>query len=215
LVSTKVDYIAKTVYDSSDELVKNRKEQGNDLLEQSFLNIIKEKEVSRIEIDSSPYLKAGVNQNNSKTLSYEKSYDLKSTAVNHLSYLNEISNFQLPHQMASIEYSRSSISMQKDTMEKFSEDKKTEDKSIQLVEFFHKKGFKVEINANNKALIEPAKFLGVSPDFFKKNILITKSELFIRSSQGDHTELLENIQRQLPSSIDRIWLNGKIIWSKI
>lgn len=215
MVSTKVDHIAKTVYDSKDELFKNRKEQGNGLFDPSFLNTIKEKAISKIDMDKNTYLKTDVHQNNAKTINYEKSYDLKSTAINHLSYLNEISNFQLPHQMASIEYSRSSLSMQKDVIENPMVDKKTVEKSIQLVEFFHQQGFRVEISPNNKALIEPTKILGESPHFFKKNILITKSELFIRSSQEDHVELLENIQRQLPSSIDRIWMNGKMIWSKI
>ncbi|WP_336943699.1 hypothetical protein [Acinetobacter modestus] len=211
----KVGYIAKTVYDNKEELVKNRKEQRTDLFDPSFLNTIKEQTTSNIEMDKNTYLRADVHQSNSKTINYEKSYDLKSTAINHLSYLNEISNFQLPHQMASIEYSRSSLSMQKDVIENPMVDKKTVEKSIQLVEFFHQQGFRVEISPNNKAFIEPTKILGESPHFFKKNILITKSELFIRSSQEDHVELLENIQRQLPSSIDRIWMNGKMIWSKI
>lgn len=215
MVSTKVDHIAKTVYDSKDELFKNRKEQGNGLFDPNFLNTIKEKAISKIDMDKNSYLKADVHQNNAKMINYEKSYDLKSTAVNHLSYLNEISGFQLPHQMASIEYSRCSLSMQKDVIESPLVDKKTVEKSIQLVEFFHQQGFRVETSSNNKALIEPIKLSGGSPDFLKKNVLITKSELFIRSSQEDHIELLENIQRQLPSSVDRIWLNGKIIWSKI
>lgn len=215
MVSTKLDHIAKTVYDSKNELVKNRKEQRAGLFDPNFLNTIKEKATSKIDMNKNTYLKADVHQNNAKTINYEKSYDLKSTAVNHLSYLNEISHFQLPHQMACIEYSRSSISMKKDAIKDPLVDKKTVEKSIQLVEFFHQQGFKVEISSNNEALIEPTKILGESPYFFKKNILITKSELFIRSSQEDHVELLENIQRQLPSSIDRIWLNGKIIWSKI
>jgi len=215
LVSTKISHIAKTVYDSTDEAVKNRNEKGSDLFDVSFLNTIKKQEISKVEIDKNTYSKIDVYQSKSKTINYEKSYDLKSTAVNHLSYLNEISRFQLPHQMASIEYSKSSLSMQKDVIENPVVDKKTVEKSIQLVEFFHQQGFRVEISSNNKALIEPTKILGESPHFFKKNILITKSELFIRNSQEDHAELLENIQRQLPSSIDRIWLNGKIIWSKI
>lgn len=215
MVSTKISHIAKTVYDSTDEAVKNRNEKGSDLFDVSFLNTIKKQEISKVEIDKNTYSKIDVYQSKSKTINYEKSYDLKSTAVNHLSYLNEISRFQLPHQMASIEYSKSSLSMQKDVIENPVVDKKTVEKSIQLVEFFHQQGFRVEISSNNKALIEPTKILGESPHFFKKNILITKSELFIRNSQEDHAELLENIQRQLPSSIDRIWLNGKIIWSKI
>lgn len=215
MVSTKISHIAKTVYDSTDEAVKNRNEKGSDLFDVSFLNTIKKQEISKVEIDKNTYSKIDVYQSKSKTINYEKSYDLKSTAVNHLSYLSEISRFQLPHQMASIVYSKSSLSMQKDVIENPVVDKKTVEKSIQLVEFFHQQGFRVEISSNNKALIEPAKILGESPHFFKKNILITKSELFIRNSQEDYAELLENIQRQLPSSIDRIWLNGKIIWSKI
>lgn len=215
MVSTKVDYTAKTVYDSKDKLVKNTKDQEDDLFNKIFLTMIKEKKVSGIDIDKDQYLKESIHPINSKMINYEKSYDFKSTAVNHLSYLNEINNFQLSHQVASIEYSRNAISMQKNTMENFSIDKKPVDKSIQLVNFFDQKGFKVEMSTNNKDLIDPTKFLGVSPNFFKKNILITKSELFIRSSSEDYTELLENIQRQLPNSIDRIWLNGKIIWSKI
>lgn len=215
MVSTKISHIAKTVYDSTDEAVKNRNEQASDLFDVSFLNTIKKQEISKAEIDKNTYSKVDVYQSKSKTINYEKSYDFKSTAVNHLSYLNEISRFQLPHQMVSIEYSKSSLSMQNDVIENPVVDKKTVEKSIQLVEFFHQQGFRVEISSNNKALIESTKILGESPHFFKKNILITKSELFIRNSQEDHAELLENIQRQLPSSIDRIWLNGKIIWSKI
>ncbi|MBC9229249.1 hypothetical protein HI850_007900 [bacterium SPL81] len=215
MVSTKISHIAKTVYDSTDEAVKNRNEQASDLFDVSFLNTIKKQEISKAEIDKNTYSKVDVYQSKSKTINYEKSYDFKSTAVNHLSYLNEISRFQLPHQMVSIEYSKSSLSMQNDVIENPVVDNKTVEKSIQLVEFFHQQGFRVEISSNNKALIEPTKILGESPHFFKKNILITKSELFIRNSQEDHAELLENIQRQLPSSIDRIWLNGKIIWSKI
>jgi len=49
---------------------------------------------------------------------------------------------------------------------------------------------------------------------FKKNIILTSSEIFIRDYDGDQTELLKNIKRQLPDNIDRIWLNGKMIWSK-
>lgn len=211
----KVDHIPKTVYDSKEDLGNNKRDHGN--LDQSFLNNIKGKEFKVSQKDENQYIKAEIQKSNSKTLDFEKSYDFKSTAVNHLSYLNEISSFQsqLSKGMVSIEYSKNQKPIQKDELESVSIEKKNIDKFRQLIDLFYKNNFKVDGGADTSTLIEHKQQSRIFPDFFKKNVLITKSELFVRSFQGDHVELLENIQRQLPSSIDRIWLNGKIIWSKI
>lgn len=211
----KVDHIPKTVYDSKEDLGNNKKDHGN--LDHSFLNNIKGKEFKVSKKDENQYIKAEIQKSNSKTLDSEKSYDFKSTAVNHLSYLNEISSFQsqLSKSIVSVEYSKNQKTIQKNELESVSIDKKNIDKFRQLIDLFYKSDFKIDGGPDTNALIEHKQQSRIFPDFFKKNVLITKSELFVRSFQGDHVELLENIQRQLPSSIDRIWLNGKIIWSKI
>ncbi|HFF4695411.1 TPA: hypothetical protein ACGC57_003857, partial [Acinetobacter baumannii] len=90
----------------------------------------------------------------------------------------------------------------------------TLDQQERKIDVVSKNEDKLMVNHMSKLNASIKQTTFASAIFFKKNILLTNSEAFIRDYDGDHTELLENIKRQLPDNIDRIWLNGKLIWSK-
>ncbi|MDR7016425.1 hypothetical protein [Acinetobacter sp. 3657] len=210
----KVDHIARTVYDRKEDL-GNKPHLNNGSLVQSFLNDVKP---NLFEDNYENFIvNSGVKTSSQSTINYEKTYDLKRTAVNHLSYLDEVQSLKLPeNRLTATKYLKNYTDLQQSDGKNLTKSKLNNiDKENLRVDTFYSSNFDPEVGSTRKNSPEVKQISGVCPNFFKKNILITKSELFIRNLGDDQVELLENIRRQLPANIDRIWVNGKIIWSKI
>ena len=52
----------------------------------------------------------------------------------------------------------------------------------------------------------------VRENFSQRKIHMSETEMFIRDFYSDSKQLLEEIRGQIPSSIVKIWLNGKVVW---
>jgi hypothetical protein len=202
------DYRLKTIYDeqggkSSIDL-KEKKESS------SFLKHIKE------GFNDNEKLTTQKNNTQKQTRNFSKIYDFGKTAVNHLSYLNNIGN-NLSYQKYN-----SLLAQYEDLPYKSFENRENNftSKEVRLdrpntkIDFSSKNEDIFMENCVSKLNASVKQTVFASSLLFKKNILLTNSEIFIRDYDGDHVELLENIKRQLPDNIDRIWLNGKMIWSK-
>jgi hypothetical protein len=205
------DYRLKTIYDeqggksSIDSKVK--KESS------SFLKNIKE---GFNDNEKNEKLTTQKNNIQKQTRNFSKIYDFGKTAVNHLSYLNNIGN-NLSYQKYN-----SLLAQYEDLPYKSFENRENNftSKEVRLdrpntkIDFSSKNEDTFMENHISKLNASVKQTVFASSLFLKKNILLTNSEIFIRDYDGDHVELLENIKRQLPDNIDRIWLNGKMIWSK-
>ncbi|HFF4544310.1 TPA: hypothetical protein ACGC4L_003771, partial [Acinetobacter baumannii] len=149
-------------------------------------------------------------------MNFSEIYNFGKTAVNHLSYLNKTENIQSYQNYNSLltQYTDSSYEIFENRQDNITSKKFTLDQQERKIDVVSKNEDKLMVNHMSKLNASIKQTTFASAIFFKKNILLTNSEAFIRDYDGDHTELLENIKRQLPDNIDRIWLNGKLIWSK-
>lgn len=211
--SIKIDHLARTVYDNTEEL-GNKAKKAASAPDKSFLNDIKQKDIKENE---SRLIKTDFSKKHSKVNNYTELYDLKNIATNHLSYFEEVRNipFEISDHILATGYLKSyGVVLENKTEQRFTASGKIENNK-QYFDFFAKSNLQIERNDLIDLPIEIKGLSGIPSEVFKKNILITKSELFIRDFHGDHSELLKNIKKQLPETIDRILLNGKIVWSKI
>lgn len=209
----KVEHLAKTVYDNQEDFGNKFKKQEHPL-KQKFLNDIKQKDLTE-RTEKTLMMKTEFGEKNSKENVYVELHDLRIIATSHLSYLDEVRNIQsenVQHLLTGYLKSEGQISENK-VEPRITTSVKIE-KTGHSFDFYSKnleakdRGHSIDLELNSK------KITGIPSEILKKNILITKSELFIRNFHGDQHDLLKNIKRQLPDDIDRIWLNGKMVWSK-
>jgi hypothetical protein len=86
-----------------------------------------------------------------------------------------------------------------------------ESKSLGLWELFKKYDLHQDDQSRENTLPK-ANIMKNEPVFLKKVVSVTGSELIIRNFFDDSSKMIEEIKRQLPEGIDRIWLNGKLVW---
>jgi len=205
------DHRLKTIYDEQGErssIAPKRKKESSDFL----------KDIKGDFNDNEKNGKLTTQKNNieKKTMNFSKIYDFGKTAVNHLSYLNSIGNnisYQKYNSLL-VQYEDLSYESYENRENNFISKKLRLDRSDTKIDLSSKNEdifMENHLSKLNSSVKQP---VFTSSLLFKKNIILTSSEIFIRDYGGDQTELLENIKRQLPDNIDRIWLNGKIIWSK-
>lgn len=206
------DHRLKTIYD----------EQGEDRLninskaKKENTNFLKDIKKNFNDNEKSEKLGFKKNDNHKEDISYSKIYDLGKIAVNHLSYLNKIENtfsYQNYNSLVAQYEQLSHESYENRGNNTISKNLKL-DQQDKKIEFFSKNNTKLITNHASQLNTSAKPMISFSSLFFKKNIVITDSEVFIRDYEGDHTELMENIKRQLSDNVDRIWINGKMIWSK-
>ncbi|MFV5642774.1 hypothetical protein [Acinetobacter oleivorans] len=205
------DHRLKTIYDEQGErssIAPKRKKESSDFL----------KDIKGDFNDNEKNGKLTTQKNNieKKTMNFSKIYDFGKTAVNHLSYLNSIGNnisYQKYNSLL-VQYEDLSYESYENRENNFISKKLRLDRSDTKIDLSSKNEDIFMENHLSKLNASVKQPVFTSSLLFKKNIILTSSEIFIRDYGGDQTELLENIKRQLPDNIDRIWLNGKIIWSK-
>lgn len=205
------DHRLKTIYDEQGErssIASKRKKESSDFL----------KDIKGNFNDNEKNEKLTTQKNNieKKTMNLSKIYDFGKTAVNHLSYLNSIGNnisYQKYNSLL-VQYEDLSYESYENRENNFISKKLRLDRPDTKIDFFSKNEDIFMENHISKLNTSVKQTVFTSSLLFKKNIILTSSEIFIRDYDGDQTELLENIKRQLPDNIDRIWLNGKMIWSK-
>jgi len=205
------DHRLKTIYDEQGERSSIASE-----LKKKNSNFFKDIKEGFNNNEKNEKLTTQKNNIEKKTMSFSKIYDFGKTAVNHLSYLNSIRNNPSYQKYNSLLAQYDNLSY-----ESFENRENTfKSKNLRLdcpdtkIDFSLKNEDTFMENHIAKLNSSVKQTVFASSLLFKKNILLTNSEIFIRDYDGDHTELLENIKRQLPDNIDRIWLNGKMIWSK-
>ncbi|ENX48351.1 hypothetical protein F886_00152 [Acinetobacter sp. NIPH 542] len=205
------DHRLKTIYDEQGErssIAPKRKKESSDFL----------KDIKGEFNDNEKNGKLTTQKNNieKKTMNFSKIYDFGKTAVNHLSYLNSIGNnisYQKYNSLL-VQYEDLSYESYENRENNFISKKLRLDRSDTKIDLASKNEDIFMGNHISKLNASVKQTVFTSPLLLKKNIILTSSEIFIRDYDGDQTELLENIKRQLPDNIDRIWLNGKMIWSK-
>lgn len=205
------DHRLKTIYDEQGErssIAPKRKKESSDFL----------KDIKGDFNDNEKNEKLTTKKNNieKKTMNFSEIYDFGKTAVNHLSYLNSIGNnisYQKYNSLL-VQYEDLSYESYENRENNFISKKLRLDRPDTKIDFSSKNEDIFMKNHISKLNASVKKTVFTSSLLFKKNIILTSSEIFIRDYDGDQTELLENIKRQLPDNIDRIWLNGNIIWSK-
>nr|WP_312825243.1 hypothetical protein [Acinetobacter oleivorans] len=205
------DHRLKTIYDEQGErssIAPKRKKESSDFL----------KDIKGDFNDNAKNEKLTTQKNNieKKTMNFSKIYDFGKTAVNHLSYLNSIGN-NISYQKCNsllVQYEDLSYESYENRENNFISKTLRLDRPDTKIDFSSKNEDIFMENHISKFNASVKQTVFTSSLLFKKNIILTSSEIFIRDYDGDQTELLENIKRQLPDNIDRIWLNGKMIWSK-
>ncbi|MDV7560115.1 hypothetical protein R4576_12850 [Acinetobacter baumannii] len=204
------DHRLKTIYDNkADKSITGLKEKNR---KNNFLKDIREDFGNQ----TNQNLSTQKNHIQKQKMNFSEIYNFGKTAVNHLSYLNKTENIQSYQNYNSLltQYTDSSYEIFENREDNITSKKFTLDQQERKIEVVSKNEDKLMVNHMSKLNASIKQTTFASAIFFKKNILLTNSEAFIRDYDGDHTELLENIKRQLPDNIDRIWLNGKLIWSK-
>ncbi|MDC4310285.1 hypothetical protein NQ650_17095 [Acinetobacter baumannii] len=204
------DHRLKTIYDNkADKSTTGLKEKNR---KNNFLKDIREDFGSQ----TNQNLSTQKNHIQKQKMNFSEIYNFGKTAVNHLSYLNKTENIQSYQNYNSFltQYTDSSYEIFENREDNITSKKFTLDQQERKIDVVSKNEDKLMVNHMSKLNASIKQTTFASAIFFKKNILLTNSEAFIRDYDGDHTELLENIKRQLPDNIDRIWLNGKLIWSK-
>jgi len=205
------DHRLKTIYDEQGErssIAPKRKKESSDFL----------KDIKGDFNDNAKNEKLTTQKNNieKKTMNFSKIYDFGKTAVNHLSYLNSIGN-NISYQKCNsllVQYEDLSYESYENRENNFISKTLRLDRPDTKIDFSSKNEDIFMENHISKFNASVKQTVFTSSLLFKKNIILTSSEIFIRDYDGDQTELLENIKRQLPDNIDRIWFNGKMIWSK-
>ncbi|HAV5947469.1 hypothetical protein R4530_16755 [Acinetobacter baumannii] len=204
------DHRLKTIYDNkADKSITGLKEKNR---KNNFLKDIREDFGNQ----TNQNLSTQKNHIQKQKMNFSEIYNFGKTAVNHLSYLNKTENIQSYQNYNSFltQYTDSSYEIFENREDNITSKKFTLDQQERKIDVVSKNEDKLMVNHMSKLNASIKQTTFASAIFFKKNILLTNSEAFIRDYDGDHTELLENIKRQLPDNIDRIWLNGKLIWSK-
>ncbi|XZT77358.1 hypothetical protein ACT4YI_11335 [Acinetobacter baumannii] len=204
------DHRLKTIYDNKvDKSTTGLKEKNR---KNNFLKDIREDFGNQ----TNQNLSTQKNHIQKQKMNFSEIYNFGKTAVNHLSYLNKTENIQSYQNYNSFltQYTDSSYEIFENREDNITSKKFTLDQQERKIDVVSKNEDKLMVNHMSKLNASIKQTTFASAIFFKKNILLTNSEAFIRDYDGDHTELLENIKRQLPDNIDRIWLNGKLIWSK-
>lgn len=204
------DHRLKTIYDNkADKSITGLKEKNR---KNNFLKDIREDFGNQ----TNQNLSTQKNHIQKQKMNFSEIYNFGKTAVNHLSYLNKTENIQSYQNYNSLltQYTDSSYEIFENREDNITSKKFTLDQQERKIDVVSKNEDKLMVNHMSKLNASIKQTTFASAIFFKKNILLTNSEAFIRDYDGDHTELLENIMRQLPDNIDRIWLNGKLIWSK-
>ncbi len=204
------DHRLKTIYDNkADKSITGLKEKNR---KNNFLKDIREDFGNQ----TNQNLSTQKNHIQKQKMNFSEIYNFGKTAVNHLSYLNKTENIQSYQNYNSFltQYTDSSYEIFENREDNITSKKFTLDQQERKIDVVSKNEDKLIVNHISKLNASIKQTTFASAIFFKKNILLTNSEAFIRDYDGDHTELLENIKRQLPDNIDRIWLNGKLIWSK-
>lgn len=204
------DHRLKTIYDNkADKSITGLKEKNR---KNNFLKDIREDFGNQ----TNQNLSTQKNHIQKQKMNFSEIYNFGKTAVNHLSYLNKTENIQSYQNYNSLltQYTGSSYEIFENRQDNITSKKFTLDQQERKIDVVSKNEDKLMVNHMSKLNASIKQTTFASAIFFKKNILLTNSEAFIRDYDGDHTELLENIKRQLPDNIDRIWLNGKLIWSK-
>lgn len=204
------DYRLKTLYDDKvDKSIVGLKEKNR---KNDFLKDIKEDSGNQ----TNENLSTQNNHIQKQNMNFSEIYNFGKTAVNHLSYLNKTENIQPYQNYNSLldHYTNLSYELFENTENNIASKNLRADQHERKIDFVSKNEDRLMVNHISKLNASIKQTTFASAIFFKKNILLTNSEAFIRDYDGDHTELLENIKRQLPDNIDRIWLNGKLIWSK-
>lgn len=204
------DHRLKTIYDNkADKSITGLKEKNR---KNNFLKDIREDFGNQ----TNQNLSTQKNHIQKQKINFSEIYNFGKTAVNHLSYLNKTENIQSYQNYNSLltQYTDSSYEIFENRKDNITSKKFTLDQQERKIDVVSKNEDKLMVNHMSKLNASIKQTTFASAIFFKKNILLTNSEAFIRDYDGDHTELLENIKRQLPDNIDRIWLNGKLIWSK-
>ncbi|HFF4718494.1 TPA: hypothetical protein ACGC4J_003899, partial [Acinetobacter baumannii] len=204
------DHRLKTIYDNkADKSITGLKEKNR---KNNFLKDIREDFGNQ----TNQNLSTQKNHIQKQKMNFSEIYNFGKTAVNHLSYLNKTENIQSYQNYNSLltQYTDSSYEIFENRQDNITSKKFTLDQQERKIDVVSKNEDKLMVNHMSKLNASIKQTTFASAIFFKKNILLTNSEAFIRDYDGDHTELLENIKRQLPDNIDRIWLNGKLIWSK-
>ncbi|HFG6922662.1 hypothetical protein QDR66_16665 [Acinetobacter baumannii] len=204
------DHRLKTIYDNkADKSTTGLKEKNR---KNNFLKDIREDFGNQ----TNQNLSTQKNHIQKQKMNFSEIYNFGKTAVNHLSYLNKTENIQSYQNYNSFltQYTDSSYEIFENREDNITSKKFTLDQQERKIDVVSKNEDKLMVNHMSKLNASIKQTTFASAIFFKKNILLTNSEAFIRDYDGDHTELLENIKRQLPDNIDRIWLNGKLIWSK-
>lgn len=204
------DHRLKTIYDNkADKSITGLKEKNR---KNNFLKDIREDFGNQ----TNQNLSTQKNHIQKQKMNFSEIYNFGKTAVNHLSYLNKTENIQSYQNYNSLltQYTDSSYEIFENRQDNIPSKKFTLDQQERKIDVVSKNEDKLMVNHMSKLNASIKQTTFASAIFFKKNILLTNSEAFIRDYDGDHTELLENIKRQLPDNIDRIWLNGKLIWSK-
>ncbi|MDV7515054.1 hypothetical protein R4534_16165 [Acinetobacter baumannii] len=204
------DHRLKTIYDNkADKSITGLKEKNR---KNNFLKDIREDFGNQ----TNQNLSTQKNHIQKQKMNFSEIYNFGKTAVNHLSYLNKTENIQSYQNYNSLltQYTDSSYEIFENREDNITSKKFTLDQQERKIDVVSKNKDKLMVNHMSKLNASIKQTTFASAIFLKKNILLTNSEAFIRDYDGDHTELLENIKRQLPDNIDRIWLNGKLIWSK-
>ncbi|CAA0276409.1 hypothetical protein ACT4Z0_16880 [Acinetobacter baumannii] len=204
------DHRLKTIYDNkADKSITGLKEKNR---KNNFLKDIREDFGNQ----TNQNLSTQKNHIQKQKMNFSEIYNFGKTAVNHLSYLNKTENIQSYQNYNSFltQYTDSSYEIFENREDNITSKKFTLDQQERKIDVVSKNEDKLMVDHMSKLNASIKQTTFASAIFFKKNILLTNSEAFIRDYDGDHTELLENIKRQLPDNIDRIWLNGKLIWSK-
>lgn len=204
------DHRLKTIYDNkADKSITGLKEKNR---KNNFLKDIREDFGNQ----TNQNLSTQKNHIQKQKMNFSEIYNFGKTAVNHLSYLNKTENIQSYQNYNSLltQYTGSSYEIFENRQDNITSKKFTLDQQERKIDVVSKNEDKLMVDHMSKLNASIKQTTFASAIFFKKNILLTNSEAFIRDYDGDHTELLENIKRQLPDNIDRIWLNGKLIWSK-
>ncbi|QCP28125.1 hypothetical protein FDF39_12960 [Acinetobacter baumannii] len=204
------DHRLKTIYDNkADKSITGLKEKNR---KNNFLKDIREDFGNQ----TNQNLSTQKNHIQKQKMNFSEIYNFGKTAVNHLSYLNKTENIQSYQNYNSLltQYTDSSYEIFENRQDNITSKKFTLDQQERKIDVVSKNEDKLMVNHMSKLNASIKQTTFASAIFLKKNILLTNSEAFIRDYDGDHTELLENIKRQLPDNIDRIWLNGKLIWSK-
>ncbi|MDO7434198.1 hypothetical protein Q5X65_13750 [Acinetobacter baumannii] len=204
------DNSLNTIYDNkADKSITGLKEKNR---KNNFLKDIREDFGNQ----TNQNLSTQKNHIQKQKMNFSEIYNFGKTAVNHLSYLNKTENIQSYQNYNSLltQYTDSSYEIFENREDNITSKKFTLDQQERKIDVISKSEDKLMVNHMSKLNASIKQTTFASAIFFKKNILLTNSEAFIRDYDGDHTELLENIKRQLPDNIDRIWLNGKLIWSK-